>query len=150
MQSLQQSVQSVIDDGRIGSPVFLRCMVQVQIEGANLVKGIAALTALTNNWMPSPAEQIYALESADATQTTAMIKYRGGQSAVITVNRIPNDQEASVDLMLTGNKGVIYHETPVGGHRLMHAPIELSGGENLIDLINQAVKTGKPVKMTEG
>jgi hypothetical protein len=52
--------------------------------------------------------------------------------------------------MLTGNKGVIYHETPVGWHRLMHAPIELSGGENLIDLINQAVKTGKPVKMTEG
>ena len=28
IQSLQQSVQSVINEGRIGSPVFLRCIVQ--------------------------------------------------------------------------------------------------------------------------
>ncbi len=149
MQSLQQSVQSVIDDGRIGSPVFLRCMVHLHSESGTLAKEMASLTTLANTWMPSSPEQIYALESEDTTQTSAMIKYVGGQSALLSINRVPDNQEASVDLMLVGNKGVIYHETPVGQHRLMKQPIELNGGGNLIDLVNQALKTGKPVETME-
>jgi hypothetical protein len=47
--------------------------------------------------------------------------------------------------MLIGNKGVIYHETPVGRHRLMNAPLEFSGGEHLMGPMEQAMKTGKPV-----
>ena len=145
IQSLQQSVKSVIDDGRIGSPVFLRCMVQEHTERVNTVEGIAALIALANSWMPSPLEQLYVLSSADATQATTTVQYAGGQMAILSVNRIPDNQEAAVDLTLIGNKGAIYHETPVGQHRLMSAPLELSGGEELVDLIERAMKTGKPV-----
>ena len=65
IQSLQQSVQSVIDEGRIGSPVFLRCIVHAPIEAPDAVGDIAALTAIANNWMPDPPEQIYALDNAD-------------------------------------------------------------------------------------
>ena len=156
IQSLQQSVQSVIADGRIGSPVFLRCMVQANIGGAHIVKGMAALTALANMWMPSSPERLYALGSADATQATAIVQYAGGQTAILSVNRIPDHQvalnpdsigEASVDLILIGNKGVIYHETPVGRHRLMNAPLEFSGGEHLMGPMEQAMKTGKPVNL---
>ena len=160
MQSLQQSVQSVINEGRIGSPVFLRCMLQIPIEGENIVQVTAALAALANTWMPSSPEQIYVQESADAIQSTAMIQYSGGQTATVSVNCIPPDtrkinstfdqtflkfEEASVDLILIGNKGAIYHETPMGRHRLMKGRIELSGGENLVNVINQAIRTGKPV-----
>ena len=150
IKSLQQPVQSVIADGRIGSPVFLRCMIQAQIEGTNIVKGMAALTALANTWMPSPLEQIYAFGSADATQATVTVQYAGGQTAILSVNRIPDHQEAAVDLILIGSKGVVYHETPVGRHRLMGTPLEFSGGEGLIDLMEQAMKTGKPVKLIGG
>jgi len=147
MQSLQQSVQSVIDGGRIGSPVFLRCMLQIPIERENIVQATAALATLANTWMPSEPERICVEESADAIQSTAMIQYAGGQTATLSVNRIPTDAEASVELILMGNKGVIYHETPTGRHRLMKSRIELSGGENLIDVINRAIKTGKPVNL---
>ena len=147
IQSLQQSVQSVIADGRIGSPVFLRCMVHAHIEGAHIVKGMAALTALANMWMPSSPERLYALGSADATQATATVHYAGGQTAILSVNRIPDHQEASVDVILIGNKGVIYHETPVGRHRLMNAPLEFNGGEHLMGAMEQAMKTGKPVNL---
>ena len=150
MQSLQQSVQSVIDEGRIGSPVFLRCMAHAPIEAANVVSSIAALVALANTWMPSPPEQIYALDNADAVQITAMVYYAGGQTAILSVNRIPDNQETFVDLRLVGNKGVIYHETPVGQHHLMSSPIAFSGGEKLIDSIRQGLETQKPVKMMEG
>ena len=149
MQSLQQSVQSVINEGRIGSPVFLRCMLQIPIKGESIAQVTAALAALANTWMPSSPEQIYVQKSADAIQSTAMIQYSGGQTATVSVNCIPPDTETSVDLILIGNKGAIYHETPMGRHRLMKDRIELNGGENLVNVINQAIRTGKPVKFNK-
>lgn len=150
IQSLQQSVQSVIDEGRIGSPVFLRCIVQAPLEAADTVGGIAALTAIANNLMPDPPEQIYALDNTDTTQITAMVKYAGGQSALLSVNRIPAGGEVSVDLRLVGNNGIIYHETPTGPYRLMNPPLTFSGGEDLIDTIRQGLDTRQPINVMEG
>ena len=150
IQSLQQSVQSVIDEGRIGSPVFLRCIVQAPLEAADTVGGIAALTAIANNLMPDPPEQIYALDNTDTTQITAMVKYAGGQSALLSVNRIPAGGEVSVDLRLVGNNGIIYHETPTGPYRLMNPPLTFRGGEDLIDTIRQGLDTRQPINVMEG
>lgn len=150
IQSLQQSVQSVIDEGRIGSPVFLRCIVHAPIEATDTVGGIAALTALANNWMPNPPEQVYALDNTDRTQITAMVKYTGGQSALLSVNRLPAGGEVTVDLRLVGNNGIIYHETPTGPYRLMNEPLNFSGGEDLIDAIRQGLETKQPISVTEG
>ena len=149
MRSLQQAVQSVIDKGRIGSPVFLRCMLQIPIDEEDIAQATAGLAALANTWMPSSPEQIYVQQSADATQSTAMIEYSGGQTATISVNRVPPDTETSIDLILMGNKGTIYHETPTGRHRFTKARIELGGGENLVDVISQSARTGKPVNLNE-
>ena len=150
IQSLQQSVQSVIDEGRIGSPVFLRCIVHAPIEAADTVGGIAALTATANDWMPDPPEQLYALDNADNTQITAMVKYAGGQSALVSVNRIPAGGEVTVDLRLVGNNGIIYHETPTGPYHRMNEPLSFSGGEALIDTIRQGLETKQPISVTEG
>ena len=150
IQLLQQSVQSVIDEGRIGSPVFLRCIVQAPIEAADIVGGIAALTEIANNWMPDPPEQIYTLGSADTTQITAMVKYAGGQSALLSVNRIPPDRDVVVDLRLVGNNGIVYHETPTGPYRLMNPPLIFTGGEDLVDTIRQGLETEQPVSVMEG
>ena len=150
IQSLQQSVQSVIDEGQIGSPVFLRCIMHAPIEVPDVVGGIAALTAIANNWMPDPPEQIYALDNADRTQITAMVKYAGGQSALLSVNRLPAGGEVTVDLRLVGNNGIIYHETPTGPYRLMNEPLSFSGGEGLVDAIRQGLETKQPVNVMEG
>ena len=150
IQSLQQSVQSVIDEGRIGSPVFVRCIVHAPIEAADTVGAIAALTAMANGWMPDSPEQVYALDSADKTQITAMVKYAGGQSALLSVNRVPAGGEATVDLRLVGNNGIIYHETPTGPYRLMNSPLDFGGGEVLIDAIRQGLETKQPISVMEG
>ena len=150
IQSLQQSVQSVIDGGRIGSPVFLRCIVHAPIEAADTVGGIAALTATANGWMPDLPEEVYALDNADGTQITAMVKYAGGQSALLSVNRLPAGGEVTVDLRLVGNNGIIYHETPTGPYRLMNEPLRFSGGEGLVDTIRQGLETKQPISVTEG
>ena len=149
IQSLRQSVQSVIDEGRIGSPVFLRCIIHAPIEAAGTVGGIAALSAMANSWMPDPPEQIYAIDDADRTQITTMVKYAGGQSALLSVNRLPADGEVTVDLRLVGNNGIIYHETPTGSYRLMNESLSFSGGEDLVDVIRQGLETKQPISVTE-
>ena len=146
MKLLQQSVSSVIAEGRIGSPVFLRCMVQIPLTGASVVSGMAAVAAVANTWMPSEPERIYVPDKSAAMQMTAMVQYAGGQTAMLSVNRIPPVGEASVNLMLVGNKGVIHHDTPAERHRRMHPPIEFSGGEDLITLIETAINTASPVE----
>ena len=78
-----------------------------------------------------------------------MVQYTGGQTAMLSLNRIPAVGEASVNLILVGNKGVIHHDTPVERHRLMQPPIELSGGEELIELIESAIKTGTPLEFKQ-
>ena len=107
---------------------------------------MAALVAVANTWMPSPPERIYAHGEIDKTQITAMVQYTGGQTAMLSLNRIPNAQDTTVNLLLIGNKGVIHHETPVERHRLMQPPIELNGGEELIELIEAAINAGTPLE----
>ncbi len=150
MDSLQQSVQSVIDGGRIGGPVFLRCMFQLPTVEEDIVQASATLATIANGWMPSSPQQIYVQQSKDVTQVTTMIHYVGGQTAILSVNRVPSDQEASIDLVFVGSQGVIYHETPVGRHRLMKPLIQLQKSTDVVDLLNQAIRTGAPVILNSG
>jgi hypothetical protein len=149
IQRLQQSVQSVINAGRIGSPVFARCTAQMRPEQTEVLNGLSALIELVNTWMPVPLGAIYALESEDKRQITAMTRYAGGQTAILSVNRVPEAQETSIDLVLIGNRGVIYHETPSGRHQLMNESLAFSGGGDWLPSIRQSITTGQPVKVME-
>lgn len=143
MELLKKSVQSVIEKERIGSPVFLRCVLQVASETANLLEPTAEMVALANGWMPSPPERVYAQGDAAATQVTVMVQYAAGQMALLCVNRV--DIETAVDIMLVGNKGVIYYETPIGRHYLsVTAPMLGNAGE-LTAAIAQALESGQPI-----
>ena len=147
MESLQKSVQSVINEGRIGSPVFVRCLLQSPLKDGDTVGASAALAKIANAWMPSSPEQIYVQQSQDGTQSTTMIKYAGGQTALLSVNRVAANQEESIDLALVGNRGAIYHETPRGQYRLMRSSIQLDDEGKLSDLISRAIASGEPVNL---
>ena len=144
MESLQKSVQTIIESGRIGSPVFLRCVCQIAT-GSSLLQPAAAVMALANGWMPAEPEGIYAQGDADATQVTLMVQYAGGQSAVLSVNRTQTGTEC--DVMLVGNKGVIYHETPTGRHAISATPLEMGDVRELTPVIAQALESGQLIQV---
>lgn len=145
MELLKKSVQSVIEKNRIGSPVFLRCVLHVADNTANLLPSLGEVAALANGWMPSPPARVYAQGGAEATQMTVMLHYVGGQMALVSVNRV--DIETAIDIMLVGNKGVIYHETPIGRHYLNAAPPELGGAGELTEAIVQSLESGQPITL---
>ncbi len=145
MELVKKSVDSVIEKDRIGSPVFLRCVLHVVNETINLLHPAAEIVSLSNGWMPSKPQCVYAQGDADATQITVMVQYDGGQMAMLSVNRV--DSETAIDLMLVGNKGVIYHETPIGKHYLSGTPPELTLSGELTDVLAEALSTGQPISV---
>ncbi len=145
MELLKKSVQSVLEKERIGSPVFLRCVLHVAGDASNLLSSVAEMAALANGWMTSPPARVYAQGEADGTQVTVMVHYVGGQMALLSVNRV--DLETAIDIMLVGNKGVIYHETPVGRHYLNATSPQLGDTGELTEAIAQSLESGQPIML---
>ena len=145
MELLKKSVQSVLEKERIGSPVFLRCVLHVAGDASNLLSPVAEMTALANGWIPSSPTSVYAQGDADGTQVTVMLHYVGGQMALLSVNRV--DVETAIDIMLVGNKGVIYHETPVGRHYLNATLPQLADTGELTEAIAQSLESGQPITL---
>ena len=145
MELFKQSIQSVLEKDRIGSPVFLRCVLNITGEGANLLSPVAEVVALANAWIPSSPERVYAQGCAETTQVTVNIHYVGGQMALLSVNRV--DVETAIDIMLVGNKGVIYHETPMGRHYSNAIPPELDDTGELAEAIAQSLESGQPITL---
>ena len=143
MELLKKSVQSVLEKNRIGNPVFLRCVLHVAGEDVSLLSPVAEMSALANEWIPSPPASVYTQGDADGTQVTVMVHYVGGQMALLSVNRV--DVDTAIDIMLVGNKGVIYHETPVGRHYLNAIPPGFGGTGELTEAIAQSLDSGQPV-----
>ncbi len=150
MESVRKSVQTVIESGRIGSPVFLRCALQVANESdmwskVSLLEPVTVVARVANGWMPSKPEHIYAQGDAEGTQLTLMVKYTGGEIALLNVNRV--EKEPGVDIMLVGNRGVIYHETPTGRHRLGVQALDFGGSGELTAVISRALESGQPIRV---
>ena len=145
MELLKQSVQSVLEKDRIGSPVFLRCVLNIAGGGENLLSPVAEVVALANEWIPSPPASVYAQGSAGTTQVTVMVHYVGGQMALLSVNRV--EVETAIDIMLVGNQGVIYHETPIGRHYRNAISPQLGATGELTEAIAQSLESGQPIML---
>ncbi len=143
MELLKKSVDSEIEKDRIGSPVFLRCVLNIVSETNSLLQPTSEIVALANRWIPSQPQSLYAQGNANATQVTVMVQYTDGQMAVLSINRV--DTETAIDIMLVGNKGVIYHETPVGRHNLSGTPPQLGDSGELTGTIAQSLASGQPI-----
>ena len=143
MELVKKSVQSVLEKDRIGSPVFLRCVLHVTGEGTNLLPSVAEVAGLANAWIPSPPARVYAQGDANGTQITLTVHYVAGQMALLSVNRV--HIETAVDIMLVGNKGVIYHETPVGRHYQNAIAPAFDGTGELTEAITQSLESGQPI-----
>lgn len=142
MKLLRKSVQAQIDKDRIGSPVFLRGVLNIENKESSLLLPTTEFVSLANAWIPSVPQQVYATGDVDGIQVTTMIQYANGQMSVLSVNRV--DTETAIDIMLVGNRGVIYHETPIGRHSLSGTPPELNGEGELSEVISRSLASGQP------
>ena len=107
LERLRGVVQQAIDEGSLGAPRYLRCVAAVPAEGG-LEDAAGGLGDLASAWFGSEPSQRYTLGGSGAVYVTEMRQWPLGQGAIITVSR--SQSASTLDLMLVGSRGTLYHE----------------------------------------
>ena len=113
--ALRTVVQDAIDQGRVGFPRFLRCMARAE-DGDRLASLFEELVSMGDGWFGSPATHRYRLGEGGGAYLTELIKWPDGQSAVVTVSLASSGGAQSLDLMLVGSRGTLYHDDLYPSH----------------------------------
>lgn len=114
IQQLRETVQEAVDQGRLGRPQFLRCIVEAR-EGEPPDRTLETILALARIWFGSHPVQHYRL-GANGVYLTEMARWAEGQAALITIScghPLPGadlQEIAVIDLMLVGSRGTLYHD----------------------------------------
>ncbi len=108
LETLRGTIQDAIDEGRIGTPQFFRCMVTVseKEEFETIAGEIKSLADDFFGGVPSLSHEI----GSDGIYSTEMLKWPKGQSAIITVSRADSGKYSNLDLMTIGSRGALYHD----------------------------------------
>ena len=108
LSQLREVVSDAIDGGRLGVTRFLRCHA-VTDDPRLLGASLSALTSLGDAWFGSSPSQAYRLGEDSGLYVTEMLKWQGGQGAIVTVS-VGSAPEPRIDLLLVGSKGSLYHQ----------------------------------------
>ena len=116
ISALQSAVGQAIQQGRLGAPKFLRCILSVGgSEGLEAV--LSDLVSLGEVWFGARPIQRYRLGEDRGVYVTEMLRWPEGQGALLTVSTAAPLGAPYLDLMLVGSRGTLYHE---GSHHLDH------------------------------
>jgi len=148
MQFLYQTVKEIIETGRVGTPVFVRFVVQIMPSGEHILDTLARFLVITGSWLTSIPIKVYVQHRENSAQITASVEYAGGQTAIVSVN-IANVISSRIDLMMIGNKGAVYQDGEMmpPGFDVDFEPSSIP--EWLMDAIEQSLFAGKPVSIEE-
>lgn len=148
MQSLYQTVKEILDTGRVGAPVFVRCSAQIASEDEYAEDVLVRILTMTCSWMQAPPLRVYAQVGSSPRQFTVTIQYAGGQTSIVSVSSSPGIANR-VDLMLLGNKGALYHDADAlpPGFDITAEPLPVPGW--LVDAVSRSLRAGKPALIQE-
>ena len=148
MHSLYQTIKEILDTGRVGIPVFVRCTIQFASGSERAGNILARMLTMASSWLEASPLEVYAQNSNGSGQITVTIKYAGGQTSIVSVNSAAATV-TRIDLMLLGNKGALYHdaEALAPGFDLTEEPIQIP--EWLLDTLERSLRAGKPAAVEE-
>ena len=148
MKSLYQTVKEILDSGRIGVPVFMRCVVQVSPESEHMVSVLAKMLAMACSWLEASPLEVYAQSKDGSGQISVTVQYVDGKTSIVSVKVTPG-ATLSVDLMLLGNKGALYHDADAlaPGFDITAVPVPVP--DWLMDAVGHSLNSGEPMVIEE-
>lgn len=111
LQPIQEGVQKVITEGRLGRPAFFRCVAQTSTPCEELPSALKQVLAIAESWFGGMPQQLYTLGSESSGQLTVAAKWPGGQGALVSVVALSTGQDPKMDMVLLGGRGAVYFET---------------------------------------
>lgn len=112
-QALQVAIQSLLREGRLGTPAFARAFVQAPGGPQEAEATLLAMTAMANGWFGADAEVVHRAGGKESGHLVSLLRWPGGQSAILGVGPAGTGP-ARVDVALLGSRGAVYYHTPEG------------------------------------
>lgn len=109
LQQLDHAVRRAIDDGSLGTPRFARFVAYSPLSGLTSITA-NRLADMSEGWFGKPCASRSTRRDPTGVSVTDLLKWPDGQGALIVVSSTPQATGASIDLMLLGSRGVLYHE----------------------------------------
>ena len=147
MHSLYRTVNEIIDTGRLGVPVFVRCIVQIASGSEQVGSVLARILTMASSWLKSSPVEVYAQSNHRLRQITVTIKYTDGQTSIVSVSA--TGVAHRMDLMLLGNKGALYHDGDAlsPGFDMTAEPLPVP--DWLLDALERSLNDGEPAAIEE-
>jgi len=111
MDNLKNTIKNVVDEGRLGDPKFLRCVLQVSDDIKSLRSSLELLEEMAEYWFDETFAKRHRIGTEYSSYIGEILRWNGGQGALIVVNVSPSVSQKYLDLMLVGSKGTLYHES---------------------------------------
>lgn len=144
LDALEQNVQSVLARKRLGQPVFVRYTLCEPRKEEERLTYLARMTDAACRWLAQPLERVFAVGTLASGTINLTLQFRQGATALISLAASPCLGD-SVDLMVLGNHGALYHDAGQGPqwnggtrYRSTQTDAKLTG------LIERALRSGQP------
>lgn len=148
MQSLYETVKEIVETGRIGIPVFVRCLVEVLPGRESAGNILGKVLAMTCSWLEAFPQEVYARTGKKDSHISVTTRHTGGQTSIVSISMV-QDGATRVDLMLLGNKGAIYQDGDAlpPGFDIAAEPLPVP--EWLMKAVDKSLREGKPAAIKE-
>ena len=110
LSNLRVVVQDAIDKKQLGGAKFLRC-VRHGVEAGDVDAALGELRSLAGQWFGAEPVQEHMTADDKGVARTMMLKWPAGQGAILTVSTVASSNPASIDMVLVGSRGTLYHES---------------------------------------
>jgi hypothetical protein len=146
LSDLHGSVQKTLETQRLGRPVFVRHCLQVPVRPQSLLPLITNVAAAICSWIGQPLARLYSLGSPVHGHLSLVLGFGDGSTAI--AQYIQHRQcETSVDLLVLGSHGALFHEScPLDSIQVGPLGDTLPDAV-LLSTIEQAIAGGKPVDL---
>jgi hypothetical protein len=144
LADLHRTVQTALASKRLGTPVFVRYLLQTQDKPAAAVSRLAQVIGVVRDWLGQPVERVYAVGPAKSGHVTLTIECQRGATAQVSWTASA-PRGGGVDVMVLGNHGALYHDfgTTVLWDEAA-GPLADKPDEALTALIERALRSGQP------
>lgn len=109
IDNLHRTVQQTLASKRVGTPVFVRYIVQGGENGNAAITRLARITHSVRGWFGQAIARLHALGNPKDGQVTLTLEFDQGGTALISwAAGAPRGD--GIDLTVIGNHGVMYHD----------------------------------------
>lgn len=144
--SISLAVQSAIETGQVGVPVFVRWTVLCAANNGGVDEILGTMTGRVSGWFGSEPRRLYALGSPEVHSAALSLTFSEGPTALLATG--PSNHCNEVDLTLLGNEGAIYHhQFPCEAKDGALEPQLDPSVDHLLEAINASRHAGRPVSV---